>query len=105
MDEKMAEQKALQASCLSFIETLFPEETFEFVDRVVLPDAFGKHGTHMTFQSAVRELKLSFVDQAHSRFERVFLAEKTAESPFFSRIMEATYEEGQLYIHHVLKSD
>ncbi len=102
MDEKVAK---LKASCLFFIETLFPEERFEFVDYVILPDAFGKSGTHLIFKSAARELKLSFVDQAHSRFERVFLAEKTPESPFFSRMMEATYEDGQLYIHHVLKSD
>ena len=102
MDEKVAK---LKASCLSFIETLFPEERFEFVDHVILPDAFGKSGTHLTFKSAARELKLSFVDQAHSRFERVFLAEKTPKSPFFNRMMEATYEDGQLYIHHVLKSD
>lgn len=102
MDEKVAK---LKASCLSFIETLFPEERFEFMDYVILPDAFGKSGTHLTFKSAARELKLSFVDQAHSRFERVFLAEKTPKSPFFNRMMEATYEDGQLYIHHVLKSD
>ena len=102
MDEKIAK---LKASCLSFIETLFPEEVFEFVDAVILPDAFGKSGTHLMFKSDERELKLSFVDQAHSRFERVFLAEKTPESPFFSRMMEATYEDGHLYIHHVLKSD
>ncbi len=102
MDEKVAK---LKASCLSFIETLFPEERFEFVDYVILPDAFGKSGTHLTFKSAARELKLSFVDQAHSRFERVFLAEKTPKSLFFNRMMEATYEDGQLYIHHVLKSD
>lgn len=102
MDEKVAK---LKASCLSFIETLFPEERFEFVDYVILPDAFGKSGTHLTFKSAARELKLSFVDQAHSRFERVFLAEKTPKSPFFNRMMEATYEDDQLYIHHVLKSD
>jgi len=105
MDEKMAKLEALQASCLSFIETLFPEEHFEFVEHAVLPDAFGKSGTHLMFKSDERELKLSFVDQAHSRFERVFLAEKTPESPFFSRMMEATYEDGQLYIHHILKSD
>jgi len=102
MDEKIVK---LKASCLSFIETLFPEEHFEFVEHTILPDAFGKSGTHLTFKSDERELKLSFVDQAHSRFERVFLAEKTSESPFFSRMMEATYEDGQLYIHHVLKSD
>jgi len=102
MDEKVVE---LQASCLSFIKTLFPEEHFEFVEHAILPDAFGKSGTHLTFRSDARELKLSFVDQAHSRFERVFLAEKTEKSPFFSRMLEATYEEGQLYIHHVLKSD
>ena len=103
MDEKTTQ--ARQASCLSFITTLFPEETFQFVEQQTLPDAFGHIGTHITFKSALRELKLSFVSQAHSRFERVFLAEKTASSPFFSRMMEATYEEGQLYIHHVLKSD
>ena len=102
MDEKVAK---LQSSCLSFIEALFPEERFEFVEHAILPDAFGKSGTHLTFKSDNRELKLSFVDQAHSRFERVFLAEKTPESPFFSRMMEATYEDGQLYIHHVLNSD
>lgn len=103
MDEKTTQ--ARQASCLSFIKTLFPEETFQFVEQQTFPDAFGHTGTHLTFKSTSRELKLSFVNQAHSRFERVFLAEKTASSPFFSRMMEATYEDGQLYIHHILKSD
>ncbi|MGX8176341.1 hypothetical protein ACWS7L_02490 [Exiguobacterium artemiae] len=105
MDEHMTREKVLQASCESFTETLFPEESFELLDHRILPDAFGKSGTHLTFRSDRRELKFSFISQAHSRFERVFLAEKTAESPFFSRILEATYENGQLYIHHILKSD
>lgn len=103
MDEKMT--NAQKISCLSFIKTLFPEETFQFVEQETLPDAFGHTGMHLTFKSTSRELKLSFVNQAHKRFERVFLAEKTPVSPFFSRMMEATYEDGQLYIHHIVKSD
>lgn len=83
MDEKTAQAKTLQASCLSFITALFPEETFRFIEKQVLPDAFGHTGTHLTFKSTERELKLSFVSQAHSRFERVFFGRKNIEIPFF----------------------
>lgn len=105
MDKKMAPSHIMQDSCFVFIATLFPEETYQFVESQTLTDAFGQPGTHMTFKSSERELKFSFLEQAHRRFERVFLAEKVAESSFFSRLLEATYEDGKLYIHHIVKTD
>lgn len=105
MDKKMARSHIMKDSCFAFIATLFPEETYQFVESQTLTDAFGQVGTHLTFKSAERELKFSFIEQAHRRFERVFLAEKSTGTTFFSRLLEATYEDKQLYIHHVVKTD
>ena len=105
MDKKMAQSHTMQDSCFAFIATLFPEETYQFVTSQTLTDAFGQIGTHLTFKSIERELKFSFIEQAHRRFERVFLAEKPAGTTFFSRLLEATYEDGTLYIHHIVKTD
>ncbi|WP_214768960.1 hypothetical protein [Exiguobacterium sp. s133] len=105
MDKKMAQARTIQASCFEFISTLFPEETFQFMEEQTFPDAFGQIGTYLTFKSKERELKFSFVEQAHQKFDRVFLAEKSKESSFFSRLLEATYEEETLYIHHIVKPD
>ncbi|WP_214847278.1 hypothetical protein [Exiguobacterium sp. s193] len=105
MDKKIARFQTMQDSCFTFIATLFPKETYQFVESQTLTDAFGQVGTHLTFKSTERELKFSFLEQAHRRFERVFLAEKSAGTTFFSRLLEATYEDEQLYIHHIVKTD
>lgn len=94
-----------QHSCLSFIETLFPDESFHFLEESKATDAFGQPGTQLFFSSSVRTLKFSLLEQAHQRYARVFVSEKTSENTFFRRLLEATYEEGHLYIDHVVQTE
>ncbi len=94
-----------QESCLSFIETLFPDESFHFLEESKATDAFGHHGVQLFFSSEHRTLKFSILQQSHQRYDRVFVSEKTVQNTFFRRLLEATYEENQLYIDHVVKTD
>lgn len=94
-----------QHSCLSFIETLFPDESFHFLEESKATDAFGQPGTQLFFSSSVRTLKFSLLEQAHQRYARVFVSEKTSDNTFFRRLLEATYEEGHLYIDHVVQTE
>ncbi|MBF8151853.1 hypothetical protein ITJ88_01045 [Exiguobacterium sp. TBG-PICH-001] len=94
-----------QQSCLSFIETLFPDESFYFLEESKAMDAFGHPGRQLFFSSPVRTLKFSVLAQAHQRYARVFVSEKTSENTFFRQLLEATYEDGQLYIDHIVQTE
>lgn len=94
-----------QQSCLSFIETLFPDESFHFLEESKVTDAFGHPGRQLFFSSSTRTLKFSVLAQAHQRYTRVFVSEKTSENAFFRQLLEATYEEGQLYIDHIVQTE
>ncbi|KSU49981.1 hypothetical protein AS033_01020 [Exiguobacterium indicum] len=98
-------ETTFQKSCLSFIETLFPDESFHFLEESRAMDAFGHHGIQLFFSSELRTLKFSLLKQTHQRYDRVFVSEKTVQNTFFRRLLEATYEESQLYIDHVVKTD
>ncbi|UKS55670.1 hypothetical protein [Exiguobacterium acetylicum] len=94
-----------QQSCLSFIETLFPDESFHFLEESKVTDAFGHPGRQLFFSSSARTLKFSVLAQAHQRYARVFVSEKTSENTFFRKLLEATYEDGQLYIDHIVQTE
>ncbi|WP_286949969.1 hypothetical protein [Exiguobacterium sp. UBA4551] len=94
-----------QQSCLSFIETLFPDESFHFLEESKATDAFGHPGQQLFFSSSARTLKFSVLEQAHQRYTRVFVSEKTSENAFFRQLLEATYEDGQLYIDHIVQTE
>ena len=94
-----------QQSCLSFIETLFPDESFHFLEESKATDAFGHPGRQLFFSSSARTLKFSVLAQANQRYARVFVSEKTSENTFFRKLLEATYEDGQLYIDHIVQTE
>lgn len=94
-----------QQSCLSFIETLFPDESFHFLEESKVTDAFGHPGIQLFFSSSDRTLKFSVLAQAHQRYARVFVSEKTSKNTFFRQLLEATYEDGQLYIDHIVQTE
>ncbi|WP_290774629.1 MULTISPECIES: hypothetical protein [unclassified Exiguobacterium] len=94
-----------QQSCLSFIETLFPDEPFHFLEESKALDAFGYPGRQLFFSSSARTLKFTVLEQAHKHYARVFVSEKTSENTFFRQLLEATYDDNQLYIDHIVQTE
>ncbi len=78
-------ETTFQKSCLSFIETLFPDESFHFLEESRAMDAFGHHGIQLFFSSELRTLNSVFSNRHINDMIVCLFRRKTITKHFFPK--------------------